>query len=91
MQAKVSGSWIKYYWNYFIEWMKGNPLFGGALSAYLTIPFECEAYANDNDFEYCKNYNSQNLNKYKFKDRRKLYIKTGGTEKSWIEYIKNIK
>lgn len=91
MQAKKYGSWIKYYWNYLIEWIKGNPLFGGTLRAYLTIPFECEAYANEYDFGYCKDYDNQNLEKYRFKNRSKLYMKVGGTEKSWVEYIKNIK
>ena len=25
-QAQVIGSWVKYYWRYFVEWVKGNPI-----------------------------------------------------------------
>ena len=33
-QAQVIGSWVKYYWRYFVEWVKGNPICHPASSAY---------------------------------------------------------
>lgn len=90
MQAKMCGSWVKYYWRYFIEWLKGNPIIAPASSAYYTIPYECEAYANEQDMDYCKNYDGNNLQKYTFKGRKKLYKKVGGTSKDWKVYVKTL-
>lgn len=36
-QAQAVGSWVKYYWRYFVEWIKGNPICHPASSAYYTI------------------------------------------------------
>lgn len=90
MQAKMCGSWVKYYWRYFIEWLKGNPIIAPASSAYYTIPYECEAYANEENMDYCKNYDGSNLKKYTFKGRKKLYKKVGGSSKDWKAYIKTL-
>ena len=90
MQAKMCGSWVKYYWRYFIEWLKGNPIIAPASSAYYTIPYECEAYANEENMNYCKNYDGSNLQKYTFKGRKKLYKKVGGTSKDWKAYVKTL-
>ena len=87
MQAKTCGSWVKYYWRYFCEWLKGGIITAPVSAAYYTIPYEAEAYANDCNFDYSKNYDGSNLPKYTFKHRKKLYKKVGGTKKSWIAYI----
>lgn len=90
MQAKVCGSWVKYYWKYFIEWLKGNPIIKPASSAYFTIPFKCEAYANETNMKYCSPYLGYNLQKYTFNNRKKLYKKVGGTSNDWKKYIKEL-
>lgn len=90
MQAKKCGSWVKYYWRYFVEWLKGNPIIKPSSSAYYTIPYECEAYANEANINYCVGYDGNNLTKYRFKNRKQLYKKLGGTSAKWKEYIKNL-
>ena len=90
MQAKMCGSWVKYYWRYFIDWLKGNPLIYPASSAYYTTKYESEAYANEENMSYCKNYDGSNLQKYTFKDRKKIYKKVGGTSKDWKVYVKTL-
>ena len=90
MQAKMCGSWVKYYWRYFIDWLKGNPLIYPASSAYYTTKYESEAYANEENMNYCKNYDGSNLQKYTFKGRKELYKKVGGTSKDWKAYVKTL-
>lgn len=51
-QAKDKGSWLKYYADYVQEWIKGNPITYPASSAYYTIPYEMEAYANEDKSDY---------------------------------------
>ena len=97
-QAKRSGSWIKYYWQYFIEWLKGNPIIAPSSSAYYTNPFEMEAYANEDKPEYPEgmiiyedNYSTLEFTKYIIKNgRKKVYKNAGGTPRDWKEYIKHI-
>lgn len=97
-QAKRSGSWIKYYWQYLIEWLKGNPIIYPASSAYYTNPFEMEAYANEDKSEYPEgmiiyedNYSTSEFTKYIIKNgRKKIYKNVGGTSRDWKEYIKHI-
>lgn len=90
VQAKQCGSWWKYYLKYFWEWIKGNPIIHPASSAYYTIPFESEAYANDDDFVYCSNYDGSNLSKYTFKDRKDLYRSFGCSSKKFKEWLKTL-
>ena len=90
MQAKMCGSWVKYYWRYFIDWLKGNPLIYPASSAYYTTKYESEAYANEENMSYCNNYDGSNLQKYTFKDRKKIYKIVGGTSKDWKAYVKTL-
>ena len=97
-QAKRSGSWIKYYWQYFIEWLKGNPIIAPASSAYYTNPFEMEAYANEDKPEYPEemiiyndNYSTSEFTKYIIKNsRKKVYKNAGGTPRDWKKYIKTL-
>ena len=88
MQAKMCGSWVKYYWRYFCEWIKGGPIMAPASAAYYTIPFEVEAYANEGKLDYCTSYDGSNLPKYTFKNRKKLYRNAGGSPTEWKAYIR---
>lgn len=89
MQTKMCGSWVKYYLKYLWEWVK--PGFLAPLTAnYYTIPYEAEAYANEENMDYCKDYDGKNLPKYTFKKRKKLYKEVGGTSKAWKAYVKTI-
>ena len=87
MQAKMCGTWWRYYLSYLWEWLKGNPFIYPASSAYYTNPYEAQAYANETDMEYCKNYIGD-LGKYRIKDAKKLYRQLG--KKGWKEYIKSL-
>ena len=90
-QAQVIGSWVKYYWRYFVEWVKGNPICLPASSAYYTISYEMEAYANEGNLDYPVNYDGSNLSRYKIKGgRKKLYKSIGGTSKAWKTYIRTL-
>lgn len=90
MQAKVCGSWMKYYWRYFIEWLKGNPIIHPASSAYYTINYEAEAYANEENMKYCDNYDGSNLQKYTFKGRKKLYRSFDCNSRKYKEWLKTL-
>ena len=89
MQAKQCGSWLKYYWRYFIDWLKGNPIIAPASSAYYTTMYESEAYANEENMDYPKNYDGSNLGKYKFKNRKKLYREVGRAS-GWKNFVESI-
>ena len=90
-QAQAVGSWVKYYWRYFVEWIKGNPICHPASSAYYTISYEMEAYANEDNPDYPVNYDRNNLSRYKIKGgRKKMYKSVGGTSKAWKNYIRTL-
>ena len=88
-QAQIKGSWVKYYWSYLIEWIKSNPIINPSSSAYYTIPYEMEAYANEENSNYINNYDGSHLIRYKIKDRKKTYKSKGGTSLSWKKYLKS--
>lgn len=86
IQASFYKWWIKYYIVYLWEWIKGNPIIAPASSAYYTIPFEIQAYANEHDANY--DYNRNDLkNKYTLKNRKRLY-KMYRFE--WKQYVKSL-
>lgn len=87
-QARVCGSWFKYYWRYFIEWLKGNPIINPASSAYYTIPFEMEAYANEKDMNYGKIYDGSNLKNYDIKNRKSTFRLHG--KEGWRAFIEQL-
>ena len=97
-QAKRSGGWIKYYWQYFKEWIKGGIIMAPVSAAYYTNPFEMEAYANEDKPEYPEgmiiyedNYSTLEFTKYIIKNgRKRVYKNAGGTLRDWKEYIKHI-
>lgn len=88
-QSQQYGSWVSYYWKYLKEWIKGQPFKKPSKTAYYTIPFEMEAYANENNMGYCDNYNPDNITKYYINKRRKTFNMYGSFNK-WFEYIKTL-
>lgn len=78
--------WIQYYLIYVWEWLKGNPFSVPRKSAYFTIPFEVQAYANQHNSDY--NYSRSDLiDKYTLKNRKYVYTKH---ESDWREWVKTI-
>lgn len=85
-QAKRYSHWYKYYLRYIWEWLKGNPLTHPSQSAYYTIPFEVEAYANDYKEKYKPT--EETLKKYTLKNRKQTYREN---RKYWKQFCKRIK
>lgn len=56
--------------------------------AYYTIPYEIEAYANQDNFNYLSTRKHTDINKYRIKDRKKTYEKYGRIE--FLNYIKTL-
>lgn len=92
MQARKEGTWWKFYRKYFWQWIKGNPIIHPSLSAYYTIDYEMEAYANETNLEYTNNYDGSNLSKYRLKKRKKTYHAHAENWKNWLvnEFNKSI-
>lgn len=86
-QAKDRKTWIKYYLKYAWEWLKGNPITHPSSSAYYTIPYEIEAYANQSNLDYLKTRTKDSVNKYIIKNRKKTYKEH---RENWKEYIKTL-
>lgn len=84
-QAKMYSHWYKYYLRYVWEWLKGNPIISPVHSAYYTIPFEVEAYANEYKIQY--NPTVETLKKYTLKNRKKIYKENSNR---WKQYCKSI-
>lgn len=89
-QAQKEGKWTSYYYHYLKEWLKGNPFFPPFMSAYYTIPYEMEAYANENDDTYAEQYTGEYLSCYTLKHRKKEYKKYGSPNE-WKKFLKTIK
>lgn len=78
-------TWLKYYWQYLKYWIKGNPIMAPASSAYYTIPFEMEAYGNEDDYNYHPVNNSWKL--YELEDRKETYKKH---RDNWKQFCKDL-
>lgn len=90
-QAKLKGSWIKYYLSYVKEWLKGGIIMSPASSAYHTIPYEMEAWGNEEDMTYAKNYDGSNLSKYTIDNRKSTYKSHRGDKlDDWKQYCKSL-
>lgn len=89
-QAQAIGNWILFYLLYAKEWLLGNPFKKPFMSAYYTICYEMEAYANEDNKEYTVNYNDENINRYRLIHKKKTYEEKSKTIKQWIEYIKTL-
>lgn len=81
-QGVREGSWIKFYLKYVWEWIKGNPIIAPASSAYYTIPYEVEAYANDDN----TNYIILPVKTFKIENRKSTYKKH---RDNWKQYLKD--
>lgn len=90
MQAFVcQNSWIKYYFAYFWEWIRRGLL--SPLSAnYYISKFESEAYANEEDLDYCEYYNSTSIDKYRISNAKNKYKELGSTPSAWKSYVKTL-
>lgn len=87
-QAYRYSHWYKYYLRYLWEWLKGNPIIHPAIGAYMTIPFEMEAYANVHRLSYIATPDT--LQRYVIKNRKKTYRKYHGNLKQWVAYIQTL-
>lgn len=86
-QAQKKKWWLCFYINYGWQWLIGNPFWKPFESAYYTNPYEMEAYGNDEDYDYPKNYDGSFLHCYKLKKRKKTYKEH---EDNWDEYCQSI-
>lgn len=77
--------WYQYYLDYLKYWIKGNPLINPSYSAYYTIPFEMEAYANQDNPLYTVTKDS--YKKYIINNRKSTYRKN---RSNWIQYLKSL-
>lgn len=87
-ENQAANSWVRYYWHYFIEWMKGNPIIHPASSAYYTIPYEVEAYALE-ETEGAELYYDMDMlkSKYTLKNRKQTYR---DHRENWKDYVKTL-
>ena len=82
-ENQAGDSWVRYYWRYFVEWVKGNPIRHPSESAYYTIPFEVEAYA----LEETEGAEYLLKNKYTLKNRKQTYR---DHRDNWKSYVKTL-
>lgn len=84
-------NWIRYYLSYFWHWLKENPFRKPSKCAYFTNRYEVEAYAQEQNPDYWRNYTRIHLRgKYSLKNGREQYIKVGGTPAKWKAYVKTL-
>lgn len=84
-----SDSWVCYYLAYLWEYLKRG--FLAPMSAnYYCSKFESEAYANENNFDYLKDYDTSNIEKYIIKNAKRKYKELGGTSAVWKAYVKTL-
>ena len=83
-------NWVRYYLNYLWNWLKHCPWVAPSKACYYINKYEAEAFANEEDFGYCEDYNGGNLKKYDIKNAKKKWKELGGTKAAWIKYIKNV-
>lgn len=90
-ESEHGNNYIRYYLSYFWHWIKHNPLLKPSHACYYFNRYEVEAYAQEDNPEYWKNYNRKNLRgKYSIKKPRKVWQEVGGTSKDWKEYVKGL-
>ena len=84
-KLEKTNTWLTYYWQYLKYWVKGGPIMAPASAAYYTIPFEMEAYGNEDNFDYHPFENSWRL--YIIEDRKETYKKY---RDNWRNFCKNL-
>lgn len=82
-------SWVRYYLAYVWEWLRRG-LLAPMTANYYVSKFESEAYANEDNSDYCSGYDGRGLRRYSIKNAKKLYKQLGGTPKAWKEYVKSL-
>ena len=80
-QAQKCGSWFIYYSLYLWYYVCGLGL--PKDGAYFSIPFEMEAYANQENLGYTK----ISWKRYKIKNRRRAWLENMSSWKKWIKTI----
>lgn len=83
-QAKLHGSWWKYYLSYLWNWAKHNPF---SKSAYFLNKYEGEAFANQSNIGYIRNYTGKNLYKY---DLGHKVLKACGSIQRYLNFIETL-
>ena len=81
-KLEKTSTWLTYYWQYLKYWIKGDPF---SESAYYTIPFEMEAYGNEDNFDYKVTANS--WKKYEIENRKEIYNKY---RYDWRNYCRSL-
>ena len=91
-ESEHGDNWVRYYLSYFWHWLLENPISNPASSAYYTNRYEVEAFAQEQNADYWKNYNRSNLRgKYTLKNGKKLYKEIAGRSSSkWKAYVKTL-
>ena len=88
-ETEHGDNWVRFYFSYMWHWLKSNPFIKPYNGAYYTNRYEVEAYANEENFSYLKQYNRLQLRtKYTIKNARKIFNKLGVLE--WKKYIKRL-
>lgn len=83
--AKSYKRWYQFYLSYLKYWIKGNPISNPSISAYYTIPYEMEAYANEDNPNY--QVTKDSYKRYIIKDRKNTFRKN---RSNWIKFIKQL-
>lgn len=86
----TSDSWFIYYLKYIWQWICNLPLiFINLYAPYRFIPFELEAFANQNDLKYCEGKCEQwkKFNKLTLKQKRELAKKYYENKIYFIRFV----
>lgn len=90
MQAILcNDSWMRYYLSYLWQWLK-HGITSPVSANYYINKYECEAYANEENFTYCQDYDTRCISKYRIKHAKKLYRQLGSTPAAWKAYVKTL-
>jgi hypothetical protein len=90
-ESEHGDNWIRYYLSYFWNWIKHNPVLSPSSACYFFNRYEVEAFAQEENPDYWKNYNRKNLRtKYKIKKPRKIWRKLGSNEEAWKKWVKTL-
>lgn len=90
-ESEHGDNWLRYYLAYFWQWIKHCPWMSPAHACYYFNRYEVEAFAQQGNPEYWKQYNRENIRtKYTIRQPRKLWRKLGGTSVAWKEYIRQL-
>lgn len=90
-ESEHGDNWIRYYIAYLWHWLKHCPWIAPSSACYYLNRYECEAYAQESNLDYWRNYNRKNLrNIYTIPDAKEKWKELGGTSLQWKEYVKSL-